>query len=254
VLADVRLTAKTASPSKTAPVKLPPLPSMDMKAEPSSKRATAAASHLPEPVNAAVLAAAWKTKPTSYSIVLDEFRDLFSLCPPDPDAGIQNLLLYDRIVYGMSATNAARLLNVTLGNRQPLPSPLFPAGHYFLHDTHVSTFNSSQRLLLIVDRADNIVAVQVVTDQPNDVELQHAATLFQPRWKCYDFIRALLKPKPEWRVAYRVALVGKLARLDCELASDNPAAPQGVGAPRARTYLYLPQSLAAQMLARVESR
>jgi hypothetical protein len=254
ILADTRLTAKIAQSAKAPPVKLPPWPSMELAAAPATQVGPGArpASHASAPVDAAALAAAWQTKPKTYSTVLDEFRDLFSIYPPDPEAGLQNVLLYDRVAYGMPATTAARLLGVALGGRQPLTSPLFPAGHYFLHDAGMTTPDGFQRLLLMVDRADSVVAVQLVTDQPTDLELRLPATLFRPHGRCYDFIRGLFKPKPEWRIACRIALVGQLARLDCELASDNPAAPQGLGAPRARSYLYLPQALAAQMLKRAE--
>ncbi|TAN39185.1 MAG: serine/threonine protein kinase [Verrucomicrobia bacterium] len=242
VLADTRLTAKTANATGPAASALPPLPSMDLPDE-------AAAPDNLQPA----LAAAWKTKPAKRAAVQDEFRDLFSLCPPARAIGTQNLLLYDRIAYGMSAADAARLFGATSGAMQTLASPLFPAGHYFLHDVVITPVDGFNHLLLIVDHADRIVAVQLVTDQPTDGELRLPPTLFQAQGKCYDFIRVLSKPKTAWQIAYRVALVGKLARLDCELASDNSAAPLGLGAPRARSYLYLPQTLAAQMLERAEA-
>jgi len=106
--------------------------------------------------------------------------------------------------------------------------------------------------LLVVDRADRVVALQLLTEQPTDTELQLPASLFQSRWKCYDFVRAVVKPNHDWKIAYRVALVGRLARLDSELAADNADAPLGLGAPHARSYLYLPQALAARMLERAD--
>ena len=264
LLADARLSSKVTNAPGVTSASLPPLPSMALPAGPTPESTTtiaktnaptpvAAPAIQPQPVDEAVLAAAWKTKPSLHTAVMEEFRDLFSLYAPDPDAGLQNLLLYDRIAYGMNAAEAARVLGAKAGAMKPLPSPLFPKEHYFLHDVALPPSAGFDRLLLVVDHADRVVAVQLLTEKPAGIELQLPASLFQSRWKCYDFIRVTTKPSTEWRIAYRVALVGRLARLDSELAAYNDAAPLGLGAPRARSYLYFPQALAARMLERVDT-
>ena len=264
LLADARLSSKVANAPGVTTATLPPLPSMELPAEPTPEPTTTAVKTSapapvavpaiqPRPVDEAALAAAWKTKPATHTAVMEEFRDLFSLYAPDPDAGMQNLLLYDRIAYGMNAAEAARLLGTKADAMKPLQSPLFPSGHYFLHDVALPPTTGFERLLLVVDRADRVVAVQLLIEKPTGTELQLPASLFQSRWKCYDFIRVTTKPSTEWRIAYRVALVGRLARLDSELAANNDAAPLGLGAPRVRSYLYFPQALAARMLERVDT-
>ena len=255
ILADARLIARTAEPAEVTADALPPLPAMDLPPDavipPTSVPTNPPPASL-QPIAPSQdnLAAAWKTKPKTRATVLDEFRDLFSLYPLDTREDLQNLLLYDRIAYGMAATEAARLFGLTTSVRQPLASPLFPSGYYFLYDATITSVPGFNRLFLIVDNTDHVVAVQLVSDQPAEVELRLPAALFQQHTQYYDFIRVLLKTKPDWHIAYRVALIGRLMRLDCELASDNPAAPLGLGIPRARSYLYLPQTLAAQMLER----
>ena len=264
LLADARLSSKVTNAPGVTAASLPPLPSMALPAgptpQPASTATTASAAApvavpviQPHPVDEAVLAAAWKTKPSLHTAVMEEFRDLFSLYAPDADASLQNLLLYDRITYGMNAAEAARVLGAKADAMKPLHSPLFPDGHYFLHDVALPPATGFERLLLVVDCADRVVAVQLLTEKPAGTELQLPASLFQSRWKCYDFVRVSTKPSTDWRIAYRVALVGRLARLDSELAANNDAAPLGLGAPRARSYLYFPQALAARMLERVDT-
>ena len=255
LLADARLSSKVVNAPGVTTAGLPPLPSMDLPPV-SSRESTPAPAPppgiQPEAVDETALDAAWKVKPTTRAAVMDEFRDLLSLYAPDADAGTQNLLLYDRIAYGMSASDAVRTFGAIADEMRPLQNPLFPAGHYFLHDIRIPPVNGFGRLLLVVDRADRVVALQLLTEQPTDTELQLPASLFQSRWKCYDFVRAVVKPNHDWKIAYRVALVGRLARLDSELAADNADAPLGLGAPHARSYLYLPQALAARMLERAD--
>jgi hypothetical protein len=92
-----------------------------------------------------------------------------------------------------------------------------------------------------------------MTEQPEDPSFQLPTSLFQARWRCYDFIHGATKANARWKIAYRVALLGKLARLDCELASDDASAAYGLGSVRARVFLYFPQALAARMLERVDT-
>ena len=136
---------------------------------------------------------------------------------------------------------------------QPLKSPLFPNGHYFIHDLTIPPANGFTRLLLVVDRADRVVAVQLVAEQPDSTTPQLPTSLFQARWRCHDFVRGLTKTDARWKMAYRVALIGNLARLDCELAADDASAAYGLGAVKARVFLYFPQALAARMLERVDT-
>lgn len=285
LLADARLSSKVTPPPGFSVASLPPLPSMELPPEPppeafsnlvtramspatpnvttatnaplaTNKVETLPAQPVgvqPTAVDEAALAKAWKVKPSPRTAIAEEFRDLLSLYAPDPDAKTQNLFLYDRIAYGASAAEAARVFGVTAGGMQPLTSPLFPAGHYFTHDLIIPPANGFNHLLLIVDRADRVVAVQLSAEQPDNAALLLPTSLFQARWRCYDFVRGLTKANPRWKIAYRVALVGNLARLDCEVATDDPAAAYGLGPLRARVFLYFPQALAARMLERLDA-
>ncbi len=278
LLADARLSSKVAPPPGFSVATLPPLPSMDLPPEPPPEAfsnmlartparvvtPTPVATNKvvtpapppgipPAPVDEAALAAAWKTKPAARAAAMDEFRDLFSLYAPDPDASTLNLLLYERIPYGAPAETAARAFGATAGGMQPLKSPLFPDGHYFVHDLTIPLVNGFNRLLLIVDRADKLVAIQLMNEAPTDTAFQLPTSLFQARWRHYDFVRGVPKTNARWKIAYRVALIGNLARLDCELATDDPAAAYGLGAVSARVFLYFPQALAARMLERVDA-
>jgi serine/threonine-protein kinase len=278
LLADARLSSKVAPPPGFSVAALPPLPSMDLPPEPppeafSNMLHRTPARFVPSvpvatnkvvvpapprgvppaPVDEAALAAAWKTKPATRAAAMDEFRDLFSLYAPDADASTANLLLYERIPCGAPAADAARAFGVTAGGMQPLKSPLFPDGHYFVHDLTIPPVNGFNRLLLIVDRADKLVAIQLMNEAPTDAAFQLPTSLFQARWRHYDFVRGLQKANARWKIAYRVALIGNLARLDCELATDDPAAAYGLGAVSARVFLYFPQALAARMLERVDA-
>ena len=276
LLADARLSSKVTPPPGFSPASLPPLPSMDLPPEPPPEAYSNLATHVvtpaatattavavvtppapvgvpPAPVDEAAQAAAWKTKPALRTAVMDEFRDLISLYAPDAEAGTQNLMLYDRVAYGATAAEAARAFGVTAGGMQPLSGPLFPAEHYFVHDLTIPPVNGFNRLLLVVDRSDRVRAVQLMTEQPDDPAFQLPTSLFQARWRCYDFVRGTMKTNARWKIAYRVALIGKLARLDCEVASDDASAAYGLGSVRARVFLFFPQALAARMLERVDT-
>ena len=284
LLADARLSSKVATPPGFTASSLPPLPTMDLPPEPPpeaysnllpSASAPLAATGAPAvaavappvvpavpaappgvpaaPVDEAALAAAWKTKPATRTAVMEEFRDLISLYAPDTEAGTQNLMLYERVAYGAPAAEAARAFGANAGGMQPLAGPLFPAGQYFVHDLTIPPVNGFNHLLLVVDRSDRVCAVQLMTEQPEDPAFQLPTSLFQARWRCYDFVRGTTKANARWKIAYRVALIGKLARLDCELASDDATAAYGLGTVRARVYLYFPQALAARMLERVDT-
>ena len=276
LLADARLSSKVAPPPGFSPASLPPLPPMDLPPEPPPEAYSnltarviapaatgttavavvppaAPAGVQPAPVDEAALAAAWKTKPALRTAVMDEFRDLISLYAPDAEAGTQNLMLYDRVAYGATAAEAARAFGVTAGGMQPLNGPLFPPEHYFVHDLSIPPVNGFTRLLLIVDRSDRVRALQLMTEQPDDTTFQLPTSLFQARWRCYDFVRGTTKTNARWKIGYRIALIGKLARLDCELASDDAAAAYGLGSVRARVFLFFPQALAARMLERVDT-
>ena len=282
LLADARLSSKVAPPPGFSAAALPPLPTMELPPEPPPEAfsnltprvaapgpaplaaSTAAVVAVvappsapvglqPAPVDEAALATAWKTKPAARTAVMDEFRDLISLYAPDADAGLLNLMLYDRVAYGSPAAEAARAFGVTAGGMQPFSGPLFPAGQYFVHDLTIPPLNGFTRLLLVVDRSDRVCAVQLMTEQPDDPAFQLPTSLFQARWRCYDFVHGATKTNARWKIAYRVALLGKLARLDCELASDDASAAYGLGSVRARVFLYFPQALAARMLERVDT-
>ena len=287
LLADARLSSKVAPPPGFTASSLPPLPSMDLPPEPTPEAISNYLAHVarpttggsaattvapvavpantvvappepppglkPTPVDEAAQAAAWKVKPATHSAVMMEFRDLISLYAPDADAGTQNLMLYEKVAYGATATEAARAFGATAGGMQPLEAPLFPAGQYFFHDLTIPPVNGFNRVLLVVDSSDRVRAVQLMTEQPDDTALRLPTSLFQARWHCYDFVRGATKTNARWKIAYRVALIGKLARLDCEVAADEASASYGLGAVRARVYLYVPQALAARMLERVDT-
>ena len=265
LLANARLSTKMARPGKPAPLALPPLPSLDLPAEtvspPPIVNPPQPATNPPKPevkptpvvVDEAALATAWKKPPAQRTALLTDFRDLLSLYPLEDEnlAAGKELILYDRIRYGMPAGEAAGLFDQPAGERLPILSPLFPPDQYAYRELAIPPANGCTHLLLVVDPGDRVIAVQLINDLPND-ELQLPKALFQSRWRYYDFVRAAEKNNPQAKVGYRVALIGRLARLDSELANNDDAAPLGLGTARARSLLFLPQAIACRIFNRIE--
>lgn len=185
------------------------------------------------------------------------WKDLGDLLAPvgqasDDVSDVASLILYGEVTYLMPAGEAASKYGQQLPPRKPVSCPGFPKDALFYYTVDGKFGNGFNRMLLVADSADHVVAVQLVNEHP-DESLWLDANLFMDKWHSYNFIQGRTKGSVKWKIAHRVASEGRIVRIDSELVSDNPNGYFGLGDSKERVSLYLPQQLVNLVLFRIQT-
>ncbi len=179
---------------------------------------------------------------------------LSTIAESSPDTRAQaGLYIHGPLQWLMPLTNACRALGVKSREpRVPIEGAPFPYGGFFMR-----TFNAGRlgaigpgqppypTLRLITDNEDQLVAVQLVDDNPAP-PLQHSPATFSPVAKVMDFVTGQILPETgDIRVVHRTMRGDGTLRIDTE-AGDFTEGPDGT--PLFRSILLLPQAVANNLL------
>ena len=181
--------------------------------------------------------------------------------------------LYQEITYMMPARQAIESLklNVRLPSKVLVACAGLPRDsfYYYAFDGHFD--GQYNRLYLVVDRADQVVAVELVDESPKKA-VSHGKA--DPSWHTYDFVNARSKALNTLRVEHRIALwtttsfeeshrsdaiapeitannaAWKVARVDSSLVeTDRSGYPTNA---KQQTRWYLPRQIAELILTCVQ--
>lgn len=218
-----------------------------------SRRAEAAAPAAA--TNQLTLSATWNTYEKGGDRILDDLHDL--LVPqgqPAVDLSPDNsLVLFGQIYYLMPVREAGRILGQPLSPRKGVNCPGFPKDSFYSHATEGNFGEGFERLYLVTDAADRVVAVQIVNEHPDESLWLEDPQLFQEKWHTYNFIQMKTKGSAKWRIGQRVQNAGRVIRIDSELVANDEYGYFGLGDSKARVSLFLPQPVVNIILQRLKT-
>lgn len=149
----------------------------------------------------------WNTPMQGGTATLNDLGRLFgAVAKPNIDLSPStDTLLYQGITYLMPARQAIESLklNVRLPSKVLIACAGLPRDslYYYAMDGHFD--GPYNRLYLVVDRADQVVAVELVDETPKKA-VSHGKA--DPSWHTYDFVNARSKALNTLRVDHRIAL------------------------------------------------
>ncbi|MBN1269286.1 MAG: serine/threonine protein kinase [Kiritimatiellae bacterium] len=195
----------------------------------------------------------WDNQITRQNRMVTDLQELLSpygqdAVDLDPDPG---LAILEQIMYLMNLKDACTLLGVRPPTRKPVSNPAFPNNSFGYCEVKGDFGNGFDSMLLVCDTADRVAAVQLCNSAPPD-DLWLDPPLYDEKWSAYDFVQGRTKGSSKWKVAHSIQKFPGVVRLDSELAAHDDQAYYGLGKPKARASLYLPQQIVNLILHRIE--
>ena len=198
---------------------------------------------------------AWETLPAPIDRPeTAEFVFLLStVAEPSADTRAQaGLYIHGPLTWLMPLADACRALSIQPEPRVPIEGAPFPYGGFFMHTCTAGRLGAIgpgqppyPTLRLITDSEDQLVAIQLIDEQPAE-PLQNSPMTFSTVSKIMDFVTGRAIPeKGDVRVAHRTMKGEGTLRIDTE-AADFTAGPDGT--PLFRSILLLPQAVANNLL------
>lgn len=150
--------------------------------------------------------------------------------------------LYGGVTYLMprlEATRALRLPNMVLSKHR-VTFPGFPAHSFYIYDHDGRWENFYNKLLLVTDKTDQVVAVELIAENPKTDRVEN----FLPRnWHVFDFINFGTKALTTMLIKHEVRMNREVLQLDSALVERRvtsryslvPARPYLSGGVRSRT-------------------
>lgn len=200
-----------------------------------------------------VLSPLWNKSPLGPRPLWADLKEL--LAPHGAPAVVRDadptLEIIPHVRYLMPVREAAEALRSgALSVKRSLDCPGFPDRSFSYYELRGSFGQDFDRLLLVVDAADQVVAVQLVSSKPLAARLD--ATFVSDRWLAYNFVESRVKMNRQWRVAHRVRLLGRIVAVDSELLAGSDQGEAPAGRARERVTLFLPEPIVNLILARLD--
>lgn len=146
-------------------------------------------------------------------------RELQSLlsphCSPDVDLTGAGVLLYSGVRYLMQADEAARMLGLprSVVAHGQVAAPGFPRSSLSFSAFETMREGDFNRLMLITDTANRVVAVQLIAEHPSNRDQSGG----DDKWKTYDFIQAGLRASDTMTIATDSRRDGDVIAIDTQL-------------------------------------
>lgn len=121
--------------------------------------------------------------------------------------------LYGPITYLMPFPQAQQLLRGRIYSSWQLHCTAFPSKSFTYHAFDGQFGDGFNKLILVCDRAMQVVAVELVDEAPRREPSMAGST----EWCVYDFIQSGTKGCNTWRIGHRVAEAGGTIQIDSEL-------------------------------------
>jgi hypothetical protein len=133
-------------------------------------------------------------------------RELQSLLSPHCSEGVDlsgaGTKIYNGVTYLMDSAQAANILGLahSVSSRVPVATPGFPENSMYYMGYDSSAFEGHfNRLYLVTDTANKVVAIQLVDEDPKG-RWKSAAALAAATWSTYNFINARMRASDTVRV------------------------------------------------------
>lgn len=128
-----------------------------------------------------------------------------------------DIQLYQGMQYLMPLSNAVRKLQKRVSSKTDVTCPGFPADsfrYYSFDGVYEGRFN---KILLVTDIKDHLVAVQLVDETPRATRLRNHTA----EWSIYNFIETKSKANPKWLIAHESSKADSTLRVESELLDSK---------------------------------
>lgn len=211
---------------------------------------------LPEaPPKGMILANMWDSRMAGGSQTLEDLQGLLGgHAKAQCDLAPQNITIYNGVKYLMPLIEALDVLNLNRALKPKALSPCaaFPNNSFYMYSIDGAFEDRFNKMYLVVDGADQVVAVQLVDETPP--QQQQSGEL---RWHTYNFVQQKEKAKNSLLISHEIAsqescvIINTLLIDPGRLSRANQLATRSSGIPLERVRLYLPQPVADLILLRI---
>jgi hypothetical protein len=182
-----------SEPLKTAPSEIPPIVPTKPAAVPSTTPATQLQVSL-QP--------GYDSRMQGGDISMRELQSLLSPhCSEGVDLSGAGTKIYNGVTYLMDSAQAANVLGLahSVSSRVPVATPGFPKNSTYYIGYDGAFEGHFNRLYLVTDTANKVVAIQLVDEDPKG-RWKSAAALAAATWSTYNFINARMRASDTVRV------------------------------------------------------
>jgi hypothetical protein len=183
----------TSEPPETAPSEIPAIVPTKPGAIPSTT---------PDPQLQVSLQPGYDSRMQGGDISMRELQSLLSPhCSEGVDLSGAGTKIYNGVTYLMDSAQAANILGLahSVSSRVPVATPGFPKNSMYYMGYDSAFEGHFNRLYLVTDTANKVVAIQLVDEDPKG-RWKSAAALAAATWSTYNFINARMRASDTVRV------------------------------------------------------
>jgi hypothetical protein len=184
---------EASEPPETAPSETPPIVPTKPAAVPSTT---------PGPQLQVSLQPGYDSRMQGGDISMRELQSLLSPhCSEGVDLVGAGTKIYNGVTYLMDSAQAATILSLAhrVSSRVPMATPGFPKNSIYYMGYDGAFEGHFNRLYLVTDTANKVVAIQLVDEDPKG-RWKSAAALAAATWSTYNFINARMRASDAVRV------------------------------------------------------
>lgn len=148
----------------------------------------------------------------------DVYKVIGTQGSPKVDTSDHPIKIYNEITYMMPMAEALKVIRKNVGSKKVVTCPGFPAGTFFYYGFDgMYGPEGCNKLLLVVDNKDQVVAAQLVKETPKTTLLSGHSS----EYSLYNFIETTAKGAPTWKIAHKSKLSEGLLNLQSEVLDSN---------------------------------
>ena len=209
-IAAVRFKGSPAEPAEAAPSETPPI---------VPTRPAAVPSNTPGTQPQVSLQPGYDSRMQGGDISMRELQSLLSPhCSEAIDLSGAGTKIYNGATYLMDSGQAATILSLphSASSRVPAATPGFPKNSLYYKGYDGAFEGHFNRLYLVTDTANKVVAIQLVVEHPKG-RWKSAATLAAATWSTYNFINARMRASDTARVQAVSKRQGNIILIDTQV-------------------------------------
>jgi len=191
---------------------------------------------------AVMLDAAWQDTPLDTAGLGSELSSMLAqFVKPAASASVDDsIVLYPGIKAMMTAFEASRVLAQPLPIKRAIHVPGFPANSFYFYEFD-GAFAGANRLVLVVDRSNRVLMVQLTDDRTDNSRKVNAPA--SSRWRVVDFLRARQRTSGNEVILHSARMRNQLVVVDTEVLVPS-AASSSERETRFRAQLAIPAPVA----------
>ena len=248
-----------SGPAEPAPAPSGPAPVEDLRPEPPVRPGGPVTPVAPAPNRELSLSTSWQNGSRSLTQssadfvgLLNDFGEARVTLRPE-----RAYMLYRKLEYLSPVGDALKTLGTGRVTTEALKSPGLPSDSFTGYSLD-GYFDGFTRIMLVADRKNQLVAVQLSDRADRDVWLRNIwhderqnykkRVEYSDRWRMVNLFEGRMKGNSAWQLGYAFAVTDQVLRIDSELIAGSEW--QGRSRERHRTYLPPPiTDLLLQVLA-----